>query len=65
MLTFEDHRQLAERCMRLAESTSQAKVAEYLRALATNYLELAELALTLRRPDTADQRRHLKLVGKD
>jgi hypothetical protein len=40
-------------------------VAEYLRALATNYLDLAELALRLRRPDSADRGRHLKLVGKD
>jgi hypothetical protein len=46
MLTFEDHRQLAERCMRLAKVSNQPKVAEYLRALATNYLDLAELAHT-------------------
>jgi hypothetical protein len=51
--------------MRLAEVSNQPKVAEYLRALATNYLDLAELAHRLRRPASAEQGRHLKLVEKD
>ena len=64
MLTFEDHRQLAERCIRLAKASSQPKVAEYLIALAANYLDLAELALRLHRPTPAEQRQHIRLVKK-
>jgi hypothetical protein len=48
MLTSEDHRQLAERCIRLAKACTKPNVAESLMALAANYLELAEEALRLR-----------------
>ena len=47
MLTSEDHRQLAERCIRLAKECTKPSVAEYLMTLAANYLELAEQALRL------------------
>src|SRR6516165_617526 len=53
MLTSEDHRQLAERCIRLAKECTKPSVAEYLMNLAANYLELAEQALILREPATA------------
>ena len=44
MLTSEDHRQIAERCIRLAKST-EPRVAEQLLTFAANHLEKAELAL--------------------
>jgi hypothetical protein len=47
MLTSEDHRQLAERCIRLAKTCTRPTVAEQLMTLAANYLELAERALRL------------------
>ena len=47
MLTSEDHRQLAERCIRLAKTCTMPTVAEQLMTLAANYLELAERALRL------------------
>jgi hypothetical protein len=47
MLTSEDHRQLAERCIRLAKTCAKPTVAEQLMTLAANYLELAERALRL------------------
>ena len=50
MLTLEDHRLLAERCVRLAKS-SKPNVAQYLMALAANYLELTEFAGKVRRPE--------------
>ena len=53
MLTSEDHRQLAERCIRLAKECTKPSVAEHLMTLAANYLELAERALRLREPATA------------
>jgi hypothetical protein len=62
MLTSEDHRQLAERCIRLARECTNPSVAEYLMTLAANYLELAELALRLRQPPTIIRRQHIKVV---
>jgi len=61
-MTPEDHRQLAERCIRLAKTSSKPSVAEYLTALAADYLELAEL--TVRRP-AASMRPQLDPVKKD
>jgi hypothetical protein len=63
MLTFEDHRQLAERCIRLAK-TCKPTVAEQLMMLAANYLELAERALRLRQPATA-VRQQINVVQKE
>jgi hypothetical protein len=61
MLNREDHRDLAERCVRLAQACSKPKVAQYLMTLAANYLELAELTGGVRHPTatviTLDQRR--------
>jgi len=61
MLNREDHRALAERCVRLAQACSKPKVAQYLMALAANYLELAELTGGIRRETATvialDQRR--------
>jgi hypothetical protein len=61
MLNPEDHRHLAERCIRLAKTSSEANIARYLMVLAANYLELAELTGGVRRlPATVvnlDQRR--------
>jgi hypothetical protein len=65
MLTSEDHRQLAERCKRLAETCTRPGVAEYLEALAANYLELSELAVSLHRPAAAAPPRRLHLVKED
>jgi hypothetical protein len=62
MLTSEDHRQLAERCIRLARECTKPSVAEYLITLAANYLELAELELRLRQPPTTIRRQHIKVV---
>jgi len=45
MLTSEDHRQIAERCIRLAKACTERRVAEQLLTFATNHLEKAELAL--------------------
>jgi hypothetical protein len=42
MLSPEDHRDLAERCVRLAKASSEPNVARYLMALAASYLELAD-----------------------
>jgi hypothetical protein len=53
MLTSEDHRQLAERCISLAKTCTKPTVAEQLMTLAANYLELAERALRLHQPVTA------------
>ena len=63
-MTPEDHRQLAERCIRLAKASLKPSVAEYLTALAADYLELAELTVRVRRPAAA-MRRQLDLVKKD
>jgi len=61
MLNSEDHRALAERCVRLAQECSKPRVTQYLTALAANYLELAELADGVRRQPARvirlDQRR--------
>jgi hypothetical protein len=61
MLNSDDHRALAERCVRLAQECSKPRVAEYLMALAANYLELAEFPSGERRLPatviTLDQRR--------
>jgi hypothetical protein len=61
MLSREDHRDLAERCVRLAQECSKPRVAQYLMALAANYVELAELTGGVRRPPATvirlDQRR--------
>ena len=65
MLTSEDHRQLAERCIRLAKACTKPSVAEYLMTLAAKYLELAERALGSRQPDTAIRRQHIKVVQKE
>jgi hypothetical protein len=65
MLTSEDHRQLAERCIRLAKECTKPSVAEHLMRLAANYLELAERALRLREPATAVRRQHIKAVQKE
>ena len=46
----EGHRQLAERCVRLAKECSQPKVAAYLMTLAASYVEMAELAVGARQP---------------
>jgi hypothetical protein len=64
MLTYEDHRQLAERCIRLAKECTKPSVAEYLMTLAANYLELAERALILREPAPAVRRQHIKAVQR-
>ena len=45
MLTSEDHRQIAERCIRLAKTCTEARVAEVLLTFAANHLEKAELTL--------------------
>ena len=65
MLTSEDHRQLAERCIRLAKECTKPSVAECLMTLAANYLELAEQALILREPAAAVRRQHIKVVQKE
>jgi len=49
MLTSEDYKQLAERCMELASECSAPAVAEALRALAVDYLTRAA---RLRRRET-------------
>ena len=64
MLTSEDHRQLAERCIRLAKECTKPSVAEHLMRLAANYLELAERALRSRQPVTA-VRQQLNVVQKE
>jgi hypothetical protein len=64
MLTSEDHRQLAERCIRLAKTCTRPTVAEQLMTLAANYLELAERALRLGQPVTAG-RQQLNVVQKE
>ena len=61
----EDHRQLAERCIRLAKECTKPSVAEYLMTLAANYLELAERALRLYEPATAARRQHIKVMQKE
>jgi len=48
MLTSEDHRQIAERCVRLAKMCTEPKVTEQLLTFAANHLEKAELALRFR-----------------
>ena len=50
MLTAEDHRELAQRCLRLAKTCTNPSVAEQLLMLAASYLELAERALRLHQP---------------
>jgi len=65
MLTSEDHRQLAERCIRLAKKCTKPSVTEYLMTLAAKYLELAERALRLRDPATAVRRKRIKIVQKE
>jgi hypothetical protein len=61
MLSREDHRDLAERCVRLAQECSKPSVAQYLMELAANYIALAELTGGVRRPPATvirlDQRR--------
>jgi hypothetical protein len=64
MLTSEDHRQLAERCIRLAKECAKPSVAEHLMTLAANYLELAHRALILRDPATV-RRQHIKVMQKE
>jgi hypothetical protein len=63
MLTYEDHRQLAERCIRLAKACARPTVAVELVTLAANYLELAERALRLSQAATA-ARPQLNVVKK-
>ena len=50
MLTSEDLRELAQRCLRLAKTSTNPNVAEQLLMLAANYLELAQRALGLHQP---------------
>ena len=61
MLNSDDHRALAERCVRLAQECSKPRVTQYLMALAANYFELAEIMGEVRRPPAPvirlDQRR--------
>ena len=64
MLTSEDHRELAERCIRLAKTCTKPTVAEQLMTLAANYLELAERAIRLRQPATA-VRQQINVVQKE
>ncbi len=61
MLTSEDHRQIAERCIRLAKTCTEPRVAEQLLTFAANHLEKAEQALRSRQPATV-VRRQIKLV---
>jgi hypothetical protein len=65
MLTSEDHRQLAERCIRLAKECTKPSVAEYLMTLAASYLEVAERALRLREPVAAVRQQHIKVMQKE
>jgi len=65
MLTSEDHRQLAERCIRLARECTKPSVAEYLMTLAASYLEMAERALRSREPAIAARRQRIKVIQKD
>ena len=65
MLTSEDYRELAERCLRLAKTCTKPSVAEQLMVLAANYLDLAEQALRLREPATAVRRQHIKVMQKE
>jgi hypothetical protein len=41
MLTWDDYRELAARCIELADESSEPSVAEALRALAADYLARA------------------------
>jgi hypothetical protein len=50
MLTSEDHRQLARRCISLAKECTKASVAEHLLMLAADYLDQAELSLIASAP---------------
>ena len=56
MLTSEDHRQIAERCIRLVKTCTEPRVAEQLLTFAANNLEKAELALRSRQPATVIKR---------
>jgi hypothetical protein len=58
MLSSEDHRQIAERCMRLAKTCTEPRVAEQLMMFAANHLERA---LRLHQPALV-VRRQIKLV---
>jgi hypothetical protein len=64
MLTSEDHRQLAERCIRLAKTCTKPIVAELLMTFAANHLETADLALRSRQPATV-VRRQIKLAQEE
>src|SRR6266487_3395977 len=64
IVSSEDHRQLAERCIRLAKTCTKPTVAEQLMTLAANYLELAERAIRLRQPATA-VRQQINVVQKE
>src|SRR5262249_43927802 len=61
MLTCEDHRQIAERCIRLAKTCTEPRVAEQFRIYATNHLEQTAVALRSRQPATV-VRRQVRLV---
>jgi hypothetical protein len=61
LLTSEDHRQIAERCIRLAKTCTESRVAEQLLTFAANHLEQAELALRSGQPATV-VRRQVRLV---
>jgi hypothetical protein len=58
MLSSEDHRQIAERCIRLAKTCTERRVAEQLMMSAANHLERA---LRLHQPALV-VRRQTKLV---
>src|SRR5262245_65332356 len=62
MLTCEDHRQIAERCIRLAKTCTEPRVAEKLLIFATNHLEQAELALMAAATGKSRHRRSRVLV---
>ena len=65
MLTADDHRQLAERCIRLAKACTKMGVAENLMIFAARHLELAELALRLRQPGATIERQHIRIVARE
>jgi hypothetical protein len=55
---------IAERCIRLAKTCTEPRVAEQLLIFATNHLEQAELALRSRQPATV-VRRQVRLVQQN
>jgi hypothetical protein len=64
MLTSEDHRQLADRCIRLTKTCTKPIVAEQLMTFGANHLEMAELALRSPQP-AAVVRQPIKLLQEE